>query len=111
MSDAVPLSQADSDHYLNDSVFAGIVVDNNGYFRDFSEIEIRDAIDSLKNKNSRDVYNMSSRLVKSVRDLIVDPLTKLINLVLREGNFPDSLKTSEIVPVPKGGDLGELTNY
>jgi len=38
-------------------------------------------------------------------------LTPLFNKSLRQGIFPDILKIAIIVPVPKGGDATQITNY
>ena len=49
----------------------------------FSEItfnEMRDVIDNLKNKSSRDMFGLSVKLLKIIKNLIIIPLTKLTNL-------------------------------
>lgn len=81
------------------------------YFLAFSEIEIRDAIRLLKSKSSVDVYGLNSRVVKRMGEALVAPLTKLFNLSLREGTYPDFLKVSKIVPVFKVGKRDDVANY
>ena len=50
-------------------------------------------------------------IVKLLKNEISKPLTVIINQMLKTGIFPDSFKTSKIVPLFKKGDHGLLTNY
>lgn len=72
---------------------------------------IRDIVISLKNSNSRDVYDINVTLLKIVKDVIIIPLTKLINQCIKAGTFPDSLKVASITPVFKKGDPMDPLNY
>lgn len=77
-----------------------------------TEDETKTIIDELKNSNSRDVFGMSNNFVKIHRDSLVPILTKLINLHMLEGSFPDALKFSIIKPIYKGkGSKTEKTSY
>ena len=42
---------------------------------------------------------------------IAPSLTKLFNISIRPGHFPESWKTSSVVPVPKSTGLSKVTNY
>lgn len=76
-----------------------------------SFIEVRDIIDSLKPKSTKDIYGLSVKLIKQVKNLIIEPLTKLINFAICEGVFPNALKTGLIVPVFKKGSPDQLENF
>lgn len=78
------------------------------HFREVSYIEVRDTINSLKNKNSRDIYGLNSEIIKYVKEIILIPLTKLINDCIRNNIFPDTLK---VIPVYKNGSTENLNNY
>ena len=81
-------------------------------FRPISYIEVRDIIKNLKNKACRDSHHLNVPLLKLVREIIVYPLTKLINQSIESGHFPDVLKRALVVPVYKGkGDRDEVGNY
>nr|CAI5825256.1 unnamed protein product [Callosobruchus analis] len=73
--------------------------------------EVRDIIDSLKNKNSRDIYGFNIKLVKTIKNIILIPLTNLINLCLKEGIFPQVLKIVLVKPIHKKGDQSLPDNY
>lgn len=73
--------------------------------------ETRDTIDSLRNNNSTDFYGFNTTLLKVIKDIIVVPLTKLINLGIRNSVYPSAFKISKVVPVFKGGNSEEESNY
>nr|CAI5857922.1 unnamed protein product [Callosobruchus analis] len=51
-------------------------------FNKVSSNDVRDAINSLKIKPSKDIYGMSTLLVSNIKNLIIAPLTKLINICI-----------------------------
>ena len=51
-------------------------------------------IDSLKSKTSSGVDSTSNKLIKYVKDAILEQLTVIINQMLNVGIFPDLLKIS-----------------
>ena len=80
----------------------------------FGEItynEVRDVINALKNKNSSDIYGLKVSLIKTIKNLIIVPLTKLMNDCIRECTFPDSLKKAIVCPIFKKGDSTLISNY
>ena len=58
-------------------------------------------IDSLKPKTSSGVDCISNKLIKYVKNVIMEPLTVIINQMLNVGIFPDSLKISKVIPIYK----------
>jgi len=80
-------------------------------FSPITQIELRDLTDKIKNKNSLDYHNMNLKIIKSVMNLIISPLTKLFNFSIRDSVFPKTLKVAKVVPVFKKGSTDELTNY
>ena len=73
--------------------------------------EIRDIINSLKSKKSRDIYGFTTEILKTIKDLIIVPLTKIINICIDACVFPDVLKTALVIPVFKKGDTEMVENY
>lgn len=80
-------------------------------FKQVTYIETRDAINSLKNSAARDAYGFNVPILKYVKDIIVIPLTNLINNCIASNIFPDQLKVASVVPVHKKGDKSDLNNY
>lgn len=80
-------------------------------FREVTYIEVRHILNSLKNSNSKDIYGLNTALIKSIKNHIIIPLTKLINESLMTGIFPDLLKIASVIPVFKKGDPDDINNY
>ena len=80
----------------------------------FSEVSfnrIRDIIDGLRGSHSRDFYGMTVSLLKTIKNIIIEPLTCLVNECILESVFPDAFKIACVVPVYKKGDRGDPANY
>lgn len=73
--------------------------------------EVYDAIRSMKNTNSCDVHDLNSKIIKETCDIILHPLTSLINLIFSSGIFPNIFKLSRVIPLFKKGDKSLPTNY
>ena len=54
---------------------------------------------------------ISCKILKLVRPVIVDSLTFIMNLSLSTGVFPNDWKIAKVVPLHKGGDLKSTNNY
>ena len=67
-------------------------------------------INDLKPKTSTGMDSISNKLLKFVKNVISEPLSIIINQMLKSGIFPDSLKISKIVPLYKKDDTN-LSNY
>ena len=73
---------------------------------------VRECISHLKNSKSKDFLEIDTRLVKTVKNLIVYPLTKLINEAILTNTFPDILKTAKVIPIFKNkGSIENLSDY
>ena len=69
------------------------------------------SIRSLKTKASSGLHGISAKYFK-ISNIVVSPvLAKLFNKCLQEKNFPDTLKQSQIIPVPKINSPTALTDF
>lgn len=75
------------------------------------EYEVSCIINRLSNSTSKDIFGLSNRLLKTVRDGIIEPLKIIINRCFECGTFPKKLKFSRVSPVFKGGDKCDPGNY
>ena len=64
-------------------------------------IDIIKAIDHLKNKTSHGVDGISNSLLISIKSIIVQPITVLINQMFTTGIFLDKLKIAKAI-IQKG---------
>lgn len=106
---ALPDPETPFDMYLER---AGILIEQLGFsFREVTFNDVRTAIDRMKGKHSRDVYEFNAALIKSVKNVLIIPLTKLFNECIREGVYPSAFKISKTIPIFKNGDQSSFNNY
>ena len=80
-------------------------------FKCVSQAEVMTAIDNLENKNSSGHDGISNKILKFIKFEISNSLALIINQMITTGIFPESFKTSKIVPFFKKGESSLLTNY
>ncbi|KAI5725563.1 hypothetical protein M8J77_017066 [Diaphorina citri] len=73
--------------------------------------EVYKTVMSFKNNSAPGHDGLQTKLLKQILPYILTPLTKIINLSMTKGQFPDSYKNSIIVPIHKKGNTKQLTNY
>ena len=76
-----------------------------------NEAEIFDLIVGLDPNKSTGPDGISVTMLRRTVDAVVPSLTKLFNLSLTSGAFPEAWKLARIVPVPKSGDMSSPSNY
>ena len=64
-------------------------------FTEVNEECIDSIIKNMKSQSSTPYDNISNKLIKSARDVLIKPLTLLINKVIHTGEFPKHLKIAE----------------
>ena len=74
---------------------------DNFSFHEVSEDEVRQEILRLDGTKSTPVGDIATGMLKSKIDIHASILTKIINLSLRNGCFPDDLKAAEVSPISK----------
>ena len=72
---------------------------------------IIDAASKIKPKNSLDVNNISTKMVKYTINDIATPMSHIINLTFSTGIIPDGMKIANIIPIFKSGDKFSFNNY
>ena len=95
------------------------------YFTDFLKNQVVDSMNvtpvtsteilkiakSLKTSRSCGPDGIDPLIASQSIQLIVSPLTSLINSSLTFGIFPDQLKIAKVVPLHKSGEKNNVTNY
>ena len=72
---------------------------------------VNDEILHMSTKKATGLDDISCRILKLARPVIVDSLTFIMNLSLSTGVFPNEWKIAKVVPLHKGGDLKSTNNY
>ena len=80
-------------------------------FHEVTFDQVRQVIDSMNNSPSRDPFDFNMRLIKTIKNLITVPLTKLINSAILKGTFPECLKVAKVIPIHKKGSKLDPENY
>jgi hypothetical protein len=82
-------------------------------FRKWKSGQVRSGhvIKQLKNNNTKDIFEFSTSLVKTVQNCLISPITKVFDCAVRQGSFPDQLKKATVAPIFKKGDAEDINNY
>nr|CAI5823723.1 unnamed protein product [Callosobruchus analis] len=80
-------------------------------FKEVSYSDVRGVMSGLRNSSSRDTYGLNVKVIKTIKNLISIPLTKIINRCITSNIFPDCLKVSRVVPIHKKGSIDDVNNY
>ena len=80
-------------------------------FKTVCEVEVKKAIKKLK-LTSSGLDQIPVRILKESADILVVPLTRIINSSILTGKFPDSLKVSKVIPIFKNsGSITDPKSY
>ena len=80
-------------------------------FTEVSEKCIDSIIKNMKSKSSTGYDNISNKLIKSAKDVLIKSLTLLMNQIIHTGEFPKQLKIAKVKPLFKKGNQSSFTNY
>ena len=76
-----------------------------------TEKEISDIISNLNPNKATGWDDISIRLIQKLKHILAPVLCHLINQAFHQGTYPDFLKISKIIPVHKGGNKSNPSNY
>ena len=79
-------------------------------FSEVTEDCIDKIIKNLKSKSSTGYDNISNKLIKHARAILVKPLTLLTNQIIHTGVFPRQLNIARVKPLFKKGDQSNFSN-
>ncbi len=77
---------------------------HNFQFQNVDEEFVTSIINKLAPKTSCGFDGISTKLIKTLQDTIVKPITLIINQMLFTGIFPDKLKVAKVIPVHEKED-------
>ena len=84
---------------------------NNLNLHHIANQDVVNIINSLKSKSSTSHDNISSVLLKQIKNQIAEPLTLIINKTIDTGIFPNKLKIAKVIPIHKKDNNSLLDNY
>lgn len=80
-------------------------------FKNINTDIVNTIIDKLAPKSSTGYDGISTKLLKTIKNVILSPITIIVNQMLNTGIFPDNLKIARVNPVFKKDDESQFTNY
>ena len=84
----------------------------NSLFMNYTSIsEILNCISKMDNKKSSGYDCISNSILKCTNHVIAPYLETLYNSCIYHGLFPDAFKIAQVIPLFKGGDKQECSNY
>jgi len=96
---------------VNNFSYNGPTTKESMYFHDATYDEISDIISGLDPKKATGSDDIPCRIIKELKDSLIVPLTNLINKIIAEHHYPDSLKFATVKPLYKKGDKNIVSNY
>jgi hypothetical protein len=84
---------------------------NSFYIAPVMDYEVKNMIKNLKNTYSMGYDEMPAIIIKKCGQYLRKPFVHIFNLSFQSGTFPDMLKLSKIIPIPKSGDVRDMSNY
>uniref|UniRef100_A0A1Y1NIN0 Reverse transcriptase domain-containing protein n=1 Tax=Photinus pyralis TaxID=7054 RepID=A0A1Y1NIN0_PHOPY len=81
------------------------------FFTSVSSDEVIEIISSLPNKNSTGLDEVPVSAIKYCKELIAPHITNIINVSIKEGQFPSALKLASVTLLHKKGDPSDVANY
>uniref|UniRef100_A0A0A9YPH7 Putative RNA-directed DNA polymerase from transposon BS n=2 Tax=Lygus hesperus TaxID=30085 RepID=A0A0A9YPH7_LYGHE len=79
--------------------------------RSMSDNDLEKILQSMKGKSSPGIDGIQLDLIKNHISVLKNPLLHIYNLSLFTAVFPEVFKAAKVVPIYKGGPVGELGNY
>lgn len=86
-------------------------IDTDMHFEPVTTQTVMTAIDSIRAKPTRDVYGLTTELMKICKFELAHPLMLIINQSIETATFPDKLKVAKVVAIYKKGDPTNPSNF
>ena len=72
---------------------------------------IQKQLQNLNVNKATGIDNISAKYLKMAAPAIIKPLTKILNLSIQSGIFPDTLKKAKVTPIYKRGSKTDVNNF
>lgn len=76
-----------------------------------SMFEVGKFISQMKNKKSLGHDTINASFLKISLPYIVEPITYILNLCIRDSHFPSAWKVAKVIPLPKTKDLSDPNKF
>ena len=86
-------------------------MDNTFSFKTISMSTLKQIISKINNTKSSDYHGLSMTMIKKLKISVFPIILNIVNLAFINSIFPDNIKISKIITVPKAKDFLNLNNY
>ena len=100
-----------SETEINDNVYNGTRKLNEQDKNFMTDVNIINAIKSLKLKNSEGYDRIPQRIILDGLSILTKPFSNLFNLIYKTNSIPEQWSMSKITPIHKKGDKNNIANY
>ncbi|XP_074033758.1 uncharacterized protein [Leptinotarsa decemlineata] len=90
---------------------SGTCITEEFYLDDTNLSELKKILNNTKLKNSSGIDDISMRVIQNLPDSALDALIVLINHSFKTGIVPPFIKNAVIIPIHKGGNINDPSNY
>ena len=95
----------------DESHFSSNVIDDDSLDQPISDQELQKAVFHQKNNKACGPDNISAEIIKTSYNIIKEHLLNLFNYLFSNSIYPDNWSLGYIVPIFKGGDRAQASNY
>ena len=81
------------------------------FFNPVSPLEIQNEIMNTPLNKQHGLYSFPSRILRSAKHIISQPLSVLISRSIENGVYPSKLKLAKVIPLYKSNDESDPSNY
>ena len=108
---ASKLSANISNKYDFHKYMSHVSVSNSFYFSPTNVEETKRTITKIKNKKSHGWDDLAVKIFEKLPDCVLSILAESVNLSFLSGRFPQCLKLATIIPIFKGGDKNQPSDF
>ena len=87
------------------------LIDSSIFLSPVTEMELKNLVKIMKNGHSEGTDSSSAYLLKQTIGCYAQVLVHLVNLCFKHGSFPEVMKTARVIPLHKGGNKQDPSNY
>ena len=91
--------------------YMSVPVSQSMFLEPVSELTVIETSKKLKSKSSSGHDEISTNLLKETIDIVIKPITHIVNKSFDAGIVPSNLKIAKVVPIFKANDDSLLKNY
>ena len=98
-------------NYRFSDYLSTINISSSFFFEPVTSMELETEILFLPTNKAHGLYSCPVRVLKSSSSVLSQPLAQIMNISVITGQYPSKLKHAKVIPIFKGGDETDPSNY